>query len=314
MNETIIENLGILVRYYKNNGDFWRERSYRNAIVSIKSLDFSITDINQIKSVKGIGKTIREKIKEYLDTGQIMKVEEIKKEILTNKKKNDKDSTIELFETIWGIGIVKARELYQDGMRSLEDLEKNKHLLTTNQKIGLKFYKDFLEPIPREYIDCFQLVMKNAFNHAFGVRTYRLEIAGSYRRDSKQSGDIDCLITSKTFNLTQLVDVLKRDNIITDILSMRNEKFMGVAKLPNSKSKHFRLDIEFVPEDQYGSGLLYFTGSKAFNIAMRTDAKKKGYTLNQHGLFNQNGERIPVYSEAEIMAVIGMKYVPPNKR
>ena len=103
MNETIIENLGILVRYYKNNGDFWRERSYRNAIVSIKSLDFSITDINQIKGVKGIGKTIREKIKEYLDTGQIMKVEEIKKEILTNKKKNDKDSTIELFETIWGI-------------------------------------------------------------------------------------------------------------------------------------------------------------------------------------------------------------------
>ena len=94
MNETIIENLGILVRYYKNNGDFWRERSYRNAIVSIKSLDFSITDINQIKGVKGIGKTIREKIKEYLDTGQIMKVEEIKKEILTNKKKNDKDSTI----------------------------------------------------------------------------------------------------------------------------------------------------------------------------------------------------------------------------
>ena len=63
MNETIIENLGILVRYYKNNGDFWRERSYRNAIVSIKSLDFDITDINQIKSVKGIGKTIREKIK-----------------------------------------------------------------------------------------------------------------------------------------------------------------------------------------------------------------------------------------------------------
>lgn len=87
MNESIIENLGILVRYYKNNGDFWRERSYRNAIVSIKNLDFSITDINQVKGIKGVGKTIRDKIKEYLDTGQIMKVEEIKKEILTNKKK-----------------------------------------------------------------------------------------------------------------------------------------------------------------------------------------------------------------------------------
>jgi len=312
MNESIIENLGILVRYYKNNQDLWRERSYMNAIVSINNLDYNITDINQVKGVKGVGKTIRDKIKEYLDTGQIMKVEEIKKEILTNKKKNDEDSTIELFETIWGIGIVKARELYQDGMRSLEDLDKNKYLLTSNQKIGLKFYKDFLEPIPREYIDCFQLVMKNALNKAFGVRTYRLEIAGSYRRGSKQSGDIDCIISSKAFNLTELVDVLKRDNIITDILSMRHEKFMGVAKLPNGK--HVRLDIEFVPEEQYGSGLLYFTGSKAFNIAMRTDAKKQGYTLNHRGLFNQNGERIPVYSESEIMAVIGMKYVPPNKR
>jgi len=63
-----------------------------------------------------------------------------------------------------------------------------------------------------------------------------------------------------------------------------------------------------------GAGLLYFTGSKGFNISIRSEARKKGLLLNQHGLFDNKGNRIPAYTEKEIFDALSVKYVPPNFR
>lgn len=314
MNRNIIENLDILVRYYKKTGDPWRQHAYQNAVRSIKGLEFEITDVKQLKGVKGIGKKIHDKIKEYIDTGQIRKVEEVKGELKQKVHVNTKDTILETFQGIWGVGPVKARNLYGEGIRSLKDLRRNTQLLNESQRIGLKYYEDLLKPIPREYIDIFQLAMRAVIAKEFGVGSFRMQVAGSYRRGAKESGDIDCLITSKVFTLQNLIDVLVKWNIVTAIFSMRKEKFMGVVHCPNGQWYHFHMDIEFLPEDEYGAGLLYFTGSKGFNIAMRGDAKKLGYTLNQHGLFRADGSRIPAYTEEELMAAVGMKYLEPTRR
>lgn len=314
MNQSLNENLGILVRYYKKVKDAWRQQAYQRAIISIKALDFEITDIKQLKGVKGVGKSIQEKIKEFLETGQIQKVEEVKGHLVQKVHTDKKEAVLEKFQSIWGVGPVKARELYESGMRTVEDVRRNQQALNANQKIGLKYYQDLLKPIPRKYIDIFKLVMKSVIANEYGLNSFRMKIAGSYRRGAQESGDIDCLITSKVFTLPELIPLLVKWGIVTDILSMREEKFMGVVHCPNGQWYHFRMDIEFLPEDEWGSGLLYFTGSKAFNVAMRVDAKKMGYILNQHGLFDKNGNRIPVYTEEELMAAIGMKYVPPERR
>jgi DNA polymerase/3'-5' exonuclease PolX len=314
MNQDIIDNLHILERYYKKIGDHWRKQSYENAAAAIKRLDFKITDISQVKKVRGIGKSISEKIKEYLDTGQIRKVEEVKNQLQKKQHKNSKETSLELFETVWGIGEETAKRLYAEGLRTIDDLKHNQHLLSKNQRIGLKYYKDLLKPIPREYIDLFKIVLKVVISKEFGLNSFKMQIAGSYRRGSRQSGDIDCLITSKAFNLEELINALKKWGIVTDVLSMREEKFMGIVHCPNNHWHHFRMDIEFLPEDEWGSGLLYFTGSKAFNVAMRKDAKRLGLTLNQHGLFDSLGNRIPVYKEKEIMNAVGMQYISPDKR
>jgi len=315
MNRGILQELGILAKYYKNTGDAWRTQAYQKAIISIRNMDQEITDISQVKGVKGIGKGTLNKIQEYLDTGEIEKVEEVKGKLKELTKKSEKEQVLELFQEVWGIGPAKAKDLYNLGMRSLADLRKNKDLLTKNQRTGLKYYKDLLQKIPRDYIDIFQLAMHTVIAYEFGLDSFRMEIAGSYRRGDAQSRDIDCLITSKKFDLKKLVDVLCRWGMVTDILSMRGEKFMGIAQCPDGKWYHFRLDIEFIPEDEYGSTLLYFTGSKGFNVAMRADAKRQGYTLNQHGLFDiKKGNRIPVFTEREIMEFLGMRYVPPERR
>lgn len=314
MNQGLIENLGILARYYKKVGDAWRQQAYQRAIIPIKALDFEITDVKQVKNVKGIGKSIQAKIKEYLDNGQIRKVEEVKVHLQQKVHKDKKETILETFKAIWGVGPAKARELYASGLRTLDDVRRNQDMLTENQRIGLKYYEDLLKPIPRKYIDVFQLTVRTVIAKEFGLHSFRMQVTGSYRRGAKQSGDIDCLITSKVFTLQDLIDVLVKWGIVTDILSMRGEKFMGIVHCPNGQWYHFRMDIEFLPEDEWGAGLLYFTGSKGFNVAMRADAKRLGYTLNQHGLFDKQGNRIPAYTEEELMTAVGMKYVPPNKR
>jgi hypothetical protein len=71
-----------------------------------------------------------------------------------------------------------------------------------------------------------------------------------------KSGDIDCLISWKNCDLEDIVIFLKQKKIITDILSMREEKFMGIARAKNHG--HLRLDIEFLPEHEFQAGLIVF--------------------------------------------------------
>jgi DNA polymerase/3'-5' exonuclease PolX len=83
---------------------------------------------------------------------------------------------------------------------------------------------------------------------------------------------------------------------------------------------YYKVDVfRSSPKTQY-SMLLYSTGSKQFNIRMRGVARKKGYLLNQNGLFklDKNGKSnktpIPVKSEKDFFRILGMKYVLPENR
>jgi len=127
-------------------------------------------------------------------------------------------------------------------------------------------------------------------------------------------GDVDILISGGGLDLDEIVGVLKNKKIITDTISMKKEKFMGIARCPQGNYQVVHLDLIFLPPREWGSGLLYFTGSKNFNIMMRGRAKKMGLVLNQHGLFEKNGNRVPVYSEREIMSKLDLPWFSPRKR
>lgn len=310
LNDDLTDNLKVLVLYYKQQRDQWRVRAYTDAIIALEKLPYKITDISQVTNIRGIGAKTLAKINEFLITGKIKKVEEFRSKIYGS---SDKD--IAIISGVWGIGPAKARELYDNGIRNIKTLRaQQEHLrLTKNQRIGLKYYEELQKKIPRSYIDVFKMMLHIVLSKTFGVGSYQLAIAGSYRRGKPESGDIDCLITSTEFDLSNVVDVLVKWNIITDMLGFKQEKFMGIAHCPDNSFHHFRLDIEFLPASEWGSGLLYFTGSQSFNIALRSNAKKQGYTLNQHGLFKE-GVRIPVYTEEEIMNYLGLEYVHPSER
>lgn len=314
MNRDLIENFKVLQKYYQQQKDKGRVFAYGKAINALRSIDEEITDVKQLEKVRGIGPKIKQKVKEFLETKRITVVEEKKKEI-ENEVLSPKDSVLVTFKKVWGIGPVKAELLYTQGMRTIEDLRKNRQLLTKQQQIGLKYYDDLLKKIPYTQITVLYAIFLYVLNKKYGKGTYRLDIAGSYRRGAKESGDVDCLISSDQFTLYDVVETFKEHNIITDTLSIKNEKFMGIAHCPSGYGIHIRLDIEFVTDEQYATALLYFTGSKDWNIYMRNIAKNKGYLLNEHGLYNiKTGKRLEMYLESDIFNFLDIKYLEPKKR
>lgn len=311
VNEGIINELTTLLNYYKQVGDKWRVRAYNGAISSIRSYNKEIKNRDEAIKISGVGKAIADKIDEFLKTQKVQKVEKVKESI---KELSEKVYTINRFLNIWGVGEVKANELYDKGFRSIDDIRKSgKSYLNSNQLIGLKYYEELLRPIPRDRITIFKYALKIVLNREFGKNTYKLEICGSYRRGKDTSGDIDCLITSTLFNLEDVVRVLQCYDIITDILSYKSEKFMGIAHCPSQENNHFRFDITFVKGEEWYTGLLYFTGSQAHNIMMRATAKKLGYKLDQHGLMKENKYFI-INSEKDVYDILGLEYVEPKYR
>jgi Fingers domain of DNA polymerase lambda. len=90
---------------------------------------------------------------------------------------------IELFDSIWGVGIESATKFYQMGFRTLDDLRKNTHILTEWQKIGLKYHEEFEQRIPRDDVTAIVEIVKAKINELSDLKdVYEAVCCGSYRR------------------------------------------------------------------------------------------------------------------------------------
>lgn len=309
--ENLIREFRLLQKYYQKEGDKGRTIAYGKVVNSLTSASFPITSRNDVKKLRGVGAKTLEKFDEYFKTGKIAVVESAKSSLEESKEESD---ILDSLKKVHGIGEKKAEELYKNGIRSVQDLRKDSvyKTLTSQQKLGVDHYEDLQKRIERKYIVALHVVVLYLLNQEFGKNSYRLEIAGSYRRGAKTSGDVDCLITTNSFRLEDVVKLLYKKKIIIATLGMKNEKFMGIGSCVAPHA--FRLDIEFVKEEEYGSALLYFTGSKEFNKRVRFEAKKKGLLLNEHGLFRNGKKVLKAPTEKEIVEYLGLSLPDPEHR
>lgn len=322
-NDLIISNLQVLLKEAAASSevkDRFRAKAYRNAIKQIKNLDYQLESGAQAAKLPGIGKKIADKIQEILDTGKLHQVQAIGSEAL------EKTQALTLFTKIWGVGPVKAKELWDAGARSISDLQNNpklQELLTDNQRIGLQYFDDLQKRIPRERMDSVVRAIKEAIRDLNNETGYsiRARVCGSYRRKAPTMGDMDLLVTEEQDRkvLPLIVDKLILKGIISDSLGLGPSKFMGVINIPDAEGDephHFRLDIEAVKVHEWPFALLYFTGSGPFNEEQRTRAKNMGYRLSEHGLKDvDTGAFVQgIQHETDIFEALGMKYLPPWER
>ena len=324
-NQLILDNLILLSKYIEkqvNNTTDKEKTSNKFRLTQIKKAiknialfkDEIISGSFAKDNIDGVGKGIADRIDEILETGTLT---ELKVSILVSEK----DAIINELLTVHGIGEVKANKLYNDGIKSVSDLIKNKNKLDLPNDIliGLKYYAEFKERISYKEIEDLGKIMKTSIGKEYPE--LMVEICGSHRRKMPDSGDIDVLITSKKNTdydyLQEIVTLLTNINFLVDDLAIGKTKYMGVCIHPKI-NKGRRIDIRFISYDDYYPALLYFTGSMELNKLMRTVALEQGYTLNEYGLYEyengMKGKKIVVDSEKEIFDILQLKYLKPEDR
>lgn len=150
--------------------------------------------------------------------------------------------------------------------------------------------------------------------------------AGSYRRKAPYIGDIDIVTTKPLKEATDEMRLMYAEGrlpfeIMGEYASGDRKRSMIIRPTTNNrivgegnKSKYMRMDLFKTTDEELPFAMLHWTGSKSFNIRVRAHAKKKGYKLNQYGLFNKAGNKIKASTEKEILSAIGVTYKPPELR
>lgn len=310
-NKDLASTLETIAEYYVMARDTYRAKAFANAAAKIAAHPIGIISGAQARrELTGIGQSIEEVIDEYMatydeetETGTIKRLQELEASFDDPNRK----AAIGLFRTIYGIGPATAVKFYGEGFRTLQDLWERGNL-TEAQKLGIIWRQHIDLRIPRDEMDLINERIGSILN-PYGIKW---TIAGSYRRQEPSSGDIDVLIEYRPdLNMDSVVHLLKP--YLPATLAQGPTKFMGMFRLDDQHNAH-RIDIRLIDPASYGAALMYFTGSQRFNILMRQRAIELGLTLNEYGLYHNNGEPITVATEEDIFNALRVTAIPPVQR
>lgn len=301
-NKDLADKLGLIAGYYTMARDTYRAKSFTNATTQIGQYPYAIMSGAQARrDIKGIGDSIETAINEYLTTGTIQRLEELQGKFQEQRK------TIDWLLSFYGIGPVTAIKLYNQGVRTLDDLWFQGNL-TEAQKIGVMWRDHINLRIPKEEMN----IIHERIGSILNPYVIKWNIAGSYRREETSSGDIDVLVESRPdFNMDGLIQLLKP--ILPATLAQGPTFYRGIVRIDDQHNGH-RIDIRLVSGEDYPAALMYFTGSQRFNILMRQRAIEFGLTLNEYGLYNQYNQPQNVTSEEDIFRILRVQYIPPVQR
>jgi len=289
--------------------------AYQEAARRIENLPEDIEKLfkeGKLYQIKGIGESIGQKIKEYLTTGKVTYLEELRKEI--------PPEILELLK-IPGIGPKLAYRLYTElGIKDLESLEKaaKEGKIRLLPRLGPKVEQNILEAI-KEYKEKQQVSERIPLGVALPlveeIVNYLSQYpfvtdivpAGSIRRRKETIGDIDILITTN--------DMDKVNQALKSLPILRNILAAGTTKTSIIVEPGIQVDFRVVDKSSFGSALQYFTGSKAHNIKLREIAIKKGLKINEYGVFRiSDNKKLCGEKEEEIYEILGLQFIPPELR
>jgi DNA polymerase (family 10) len=298
-----------------------RYRSYEKAAELLDSLTESVeelaTDRKKLLELPGIGDGMADHIEEILRTGDYS---------LRKKLLNKYPSTLLHILTLQSLGPKKVAFLWKTFKAgTVEQVGRlaREGKLRDLAGFGEKSEQNILRAVEVFKKTTGRFPLDVAEDTAGKLVGYILEIgkaiesvspAGSLRRGKETVGDLDLLVT-----LGPGKHGAKEIGVIAEHILKYPEIDQTLARGENKVSfvlkSGFQVDVRLLEKESFGAALLYFTGSKEHNVALRGRANKLGYTLNEYALATLKGER-PVASatEAEIYAKLGLDYVPPELR
>ncbi len=312
-NQHVAELLRDIALYLEMDDVPFKPRAYEKASEGVLGLDRAVGEIYAAEGLAGlekipaVGASIAEKIEELLKTGKMEYHEELKKKIPVNLAE---------LRMVGGIGPKKIKVLYQKlKIKNLKDLE------AAVRSGNIKKLEGFGEKSEENISKGLEFIKKSGGRFALGFIDPQIEeirnqlakirgvsnavAAGSIRRRKDTVGDADILIISDAPKAVMDFFVSLPD--VVRVLAHGGTK--SAVKLNNG----LNVDLRVVPKESYGAALNYFTGSKDHNVALRELAIKKGWKLNEYGLFDGKN-RIAGKTEEEIYKKLGLRYIEPELR
>jgi DNA polymerase (family 10) len=303
----------------------FRIRAYRNAVNSVNSLSRPLTAMvsagEDLTELPGVGKSVAHHIVELLQTGRIERLDEITRDMPV--------TLVELMR-LDGVGPKKAKKLFDElGVKSVDDLavELDAGTLQDLDGFGIRSVEkirhaieDYRKHIGRFQINEVEMLIAGLLEYlAAAPGVEKVEVAGSLRRRKETIGDVDILAAYEGDGTPVVDHFVAFDGAA---------RIVGAGPTKGSIVLHsgLQVDLRVIPARSFGSALVYFTGSKEHNVAIRTGAVRRGLRVNEWGVFRvpedadpaesdkEDGERLAGDTEESVYAALGMTWVPPVLR
>jgi len=262
--------------------------------------------LNALNNIPGVGESIAEKIEELLKTGKLKYLKEIEKNIPVSEVE---------FLQIPGIGPKMAIKIAKEfKAKSIDDLEKK---LKSGK--GDKFFKAKTQSNILRGINIFKrgttkrMIITKALPIAESVvenlkkmpEVGRVDYVGSLRRLKDTIGDIDIVATSSSPE--KVIEKFTKLTAVSQVITRGKSKSMIIHK------DGVQVDLEIVPENEYGSLLQHFTGSKEHNVALRTYAQSQNMSVSEHGI-KIGSKQHKFRNEKDFYQFLKMDYIVPELR
>jgi DNA polymerase (family 10) len=291
--------------------DRFKPRAYEKAARAVGGYhsDLDGMDLEEILKIPSVGKSIGEKIHEYLETGSVRELDELRSQIPAGVR--------ELI-SIPGLGPRKAIVVYRElGVSSLEGLVEaiDDDRVAALKGFGKKTQDNILRGIEQLSSAGGRVQVSSALDVAETLlheleqlkQVGRAAYAGSLRRMRETIGDVDLLVAS--------TDPIPIMDAFVALPQVARVVAKGESKSSVVTDRGQQVDLRVVDLEVWGAAMIYFTGSKSHNVRIREMAVRKGLKLNEYGLFEaKSGKLLAADTEEAVYERLGLPFIAPTLR
>jgi DNA polymerase (family X) len=297
---SILEEIANLLEVQDANP--FRVRAYRRAARSIFETRAPLEETD-LESLPGIGADLAQKIQEILRTGTCSFLQELRSKV--------PEGLVELL-SVQGLGPKRVRALHEAGVEDVRGLvtAARANALRALPRFGAKLETRILDAAlrhgaetrhPLSEGDAVARELKTLLEGLDGVEA--VAVAGSLRRRKPTIGDVDLVVASRRG--AQVRKALR--DLAAEVVAS------GKTKTTLRMASGLQVDVRVVAPAAFGAALLYFTGSKSHNVALRRLALARGLKLNEYGL-HKGRKVVARESEKEVYQALDLAYVEPELR
>jgi DNA polymerase (family 10) len=291
----------------------YRVLAYRRAAKRFRETAESVWGLSEqgrLTELDDVGDTIAQKVADLRATGTMPALEKLRGRV--------PESLVEIVR-LPGLGAKTARRLWQDlGITSLAELEAAARAgqLRELQGFGERKEQQLLAQLeagaaPRKRVFRLDQALELARTVLEPLRAHpaceRADEAGSLRRRAESVGDVDIIAASA--DAPALTAWLIQQPFVAEVLGQ------GTTKASVLTHNGVQLDLRVVPLESYGNLLQHFTGSKGHNVRLREDAQRRGMSVSEWGIKDEeSGETFCTREEDEVYRHLGYQPIPPELR